>query len=258
MTTLVIADAELIQEAVLLALSVYRMDAGRAHKDGIVRVRSQKELGAAIRNARGVDHLVIFLHSTSDGLILGGQYLDFDALGLLAEGGPSIEEISLEGCIAGSNPKAMLALGRALHARRVHGFNYYHVTQIVKTNIPRGAKQANAALVRYKSYLAPGKDADNVLAVKPGNYSVLAEWFRSSLDETPLPAYSGLKPKDYKSRSDALEVTYRESDGLPAADESPVAFFQRVTVELDKSEVAQDAGHAPAAKTSGARPQPVR
>lgn len=133
-----IADAS-FGDAQLLAQVVYGMAPAAVHKDGIIRVSNWEQLKQRLKELRGVDHLIMYFHSSSGSLIIGRHLKEFGTLPQFLGEMPQIDEISMEGCNAGDDPKELAALGRVFRAKKIHAFNYFHVTQVVRVQIRKNA-----------------------------------------------------------------------------------------------------------------------
>ncbi|MFO1155695.1 MAG: hypothetical protein U1E43_02465 [Rhodospirillales bacterium] len=245
-----IADAS-FDDTQLLAKAVYGMAPAAVHKDGIIRVSSWEQLKQSLKSLRGVDHLIMYFHSTSGGLSIERHVKEFGTLPEFLGEMPQIDEISMEGCNAGDDPKALAALGRVFRAKKIHAFNYFHVTQVVAVQISkndrvgiserRGVKELLPFFARSQGSAADLQGIDKVLQGTPGTYKLLAEWFREVRDRTPPPPVKlgDLPPKGYKKRSDASERVLQDAPGLPGEDESPVQIFERITIELSAKPAAK-------------------
>jgi hypothetical protein len=245
MSLKMIADAS-FRDASLLASGVYCMAPSALHKDGIIRVDSWEKLKKQLQSLTGVDHLVLYFHSGSGGLLIGSELRDFGTLPSFLGSMPRISEISLEGCNAGDNPRALAVLGRIFGVSKIHAFNYFHITQIVNVQIPKdaksrmfvsemkGIKEKLPFFARSQGSNLDSQGIDKILKGTPGTYTILAEWFREDYVETPPPPckMGDTPPKGYKKRADAIETVLQDWPDLPEDDLSPVTEFQRVTIEF--------------------------
>ena len=181
MTTKVISDAS-FREAPLLAQKVYGLSAQNA----VIPVRDWTQFRNRLRRLSDVDKLVIYTHAGSGELILNGHHRSVGTLPEFLTQMPQIDEIFMEGCRFGADPAEMALFARIFRARKIHAYNQYHVSTVLRVNIPRGTVRESAQMrevhqrlrqmrpffTKHLNNRADMQNAKHTLKKQPDNYQI--------------------------------------------------------------------------------------
>lgn len=226
-----------------LAYATFALGLGAPAAKSALRVAdSWKKLVAILQQYRRIGILVLHFHGTPGSLIVGGTNRSLTTFAAdLGKKAPEVTtRVEFESCSVGEGVDEIVPLAKALRAPELYAWNHFSINTKVEIRVKKGntADQIKAALANYlPQYLLPGTPTPERLAARPGSHVLFAVWFRSDLNEEPLPAKptGGLdtREKTFKPRGSSTDRTVTHGAAAKLAEDyvsTPVLPLERVVL----------------------------
>jgi hypothetical protein len=212
--TLFVADATNTDDQTILDITNNNSLINLLFKGAKVeKINSWEELYSLLIKYSKIDRLVLYFHGTPGSLIIAhvNKSLDKAAQELKGKNLPEItRQLDLEGCEVAQDAGKIIPFARLFKAPRATAWNLFDVIKPLKlTIIPNETVQDLENNVKYKSYkyyFVKGTPSSTDLVKRPGEYTIIAEWFRRDPDrEQEPPSDPSQDRSNFVRRSDAKE-----------------------------------------------------
>lgn len=225
----------------LIAKDLYNVSAVARVKP----VKDLNDLGVKINAEQKITHLILSFHGYRGGIMIDGHLYDLDGnavkKALSVQQGrsiPDIDKIDFFGCDIGKKPSNLQAFGNIYGASQVSAYTWPIVHQLMKINIPKGTsiEEIRKQMSPYREYTLGFRDPAQIAAQaqrKDIDETLILVYGSENGSTTTFPLSFGQKFK-YKALSEA-KITEIKSSNAKKSDadyDSPVVFFERVTVKL--------------------------
>jgi hypothetical protein len=230
-------DVVILQSAPLIA-ALWKIDTKQQRE-----VEDLDDLSKRISAHKQLDTLVIYVHGTEGGFVLGGESYklsDQKVSDAFAKVSTTVDHIRFEGCHVGEESLEMAAFGRLLTATYVSGFTWAHYSGSIEVTIEKGTTASELKKLRkYEKWIMPGTPSIATVATKARlrdiKWTFATEWFQFLLEPVSYAPYIGNNyskygSHTYKVRAEAKKRTVAVKDAKPSDRAAPP--FEYVSVKL--------------------------